>query len=352
MFDSKKHSFDSVYSWFLKKDSIDFNPDFQRISDLWSHKKKCMLIDSIINNYDIPKFYVADFISVPSKLNRSKKRYALIDGKQRFSVLFAFFSDDLKLSSDVKMIEYPDINFDGLTYSQIKAELPHIAKKIESFEVTVVHVETDESYRIGQLFLRLNSGLSLSGAEKRSAMNSPLPNVIKRISDHDFFSKFVSYKARRGQNQNAVAKLLLFEYSNKICNTKANDLDSFVDLGLELGESRCINLGNKVELILDRMCYIFNVNDRLLNSEGEVPVYYWIVREFSLNETQKLASMVRAYRRSLGPASKNRNRSQLIAGLNKVISDYTNNENGLLLRIEQRIKALEDCELDCFDFDN
>jgi uncharacterized protein with ParB-like and HNH nuclease domain len=60
------------------------DPPYQRRGRLWSLTDKAYLIDSILNGYDIPKFYVADFTWGKSALNRRKLPYAIIDGKQRF----------------------------------------------------------------------------------------------------------------------------------------------------------------------------------------------------------------------------------------------------------------------------
>jgi hypothetical protein len=72
--------------WHGKAGSIDFNPDFQRTSRVWKGRDRAFLIDSILNGYDIPKFYVADFTKhdVPD-LNVERKDFAVIDGKQRFT---------------------------------------------------------------------------------------------------------------------------------------------------------------------------------------------------------------------------------------------------------------------------
>ena len=47
--------------WRENEASIDFNPNFQRTSRVWKDKDKAFLIDSILNGFDIPKIYIADF---------------------------------------------------------------------------------------------------------------------------------------------------------------------------------------------------------------------------------------------------------------------------------------------------
>src|SRR5664279_147599 len=65
--------------WYNHRDSIDMSPPYQRRGRLWSASDKAYLIDSIINGFDIPKLYMADFQLGESRLNTSKLPYAIID---------------------------------------------------------------------------------------------------------------------------------------------------------------------------------------------------------------------------------------------------------------------------------
>ncbi len=71
----------------LRSDKIDKNPDYQRFGKLWSKDKKQLLIDSIINGYDIPKIYFHYLASSSREINESGKLLAIIDGKQRIMKL-------------------------------------------------------------------------------------------------------------------------------------------------------------------------------------------------------------------------------------------------------------------------
>lgn len=42
---------------FNQRTTIDFSPVYQRHSSLWKTAQKQLLIDSILNGLDIPKFY-------------------------------------------------------------------------------------------------------------------------------------------------------------------------------------------------------------------------------------------------------------------------------------------------------
>src|ERR1700722_13147633 len=88
--------------WRNRKEKIDMDPPYQRRGRLWSATDKQYLIDSILNGFDVPKVYMADFTWGDSPLNRQKLPYAIIDGKQRLLAIFDFFGGSITLNKDFK----------------------------------------------------------------------------------------------------------------------------------------------------------------------------------------------------------------------------------------------------------
>ena len=85
--------------WFDQQDNIDLEPPYQRRAHLWSLSDKQFLIDSILNGYDIPKLYIADFgFGAVQLRTRPQRQYAVIDGKQRLGAIFEFFQGKLPLA--------------------------------------------------------------------------------------------------------------------------------------------------------------------------------------------------------------------------------------------------------------
>ena len=80
--------------------AIDFEPTYQRLSDIWGDSKRLLFVDSLINGYDIPKMYFHD-VSILSKL--SSKRYAIIDGKQRLNAIDDFVRGNLTHTLYIRM---------------------------------------------------------------------------------------------------------------------------------------------------------------------------------------------------------------------------------------------------------
>ena len=236
----------------------------------------------MINGYDMPKLYFADFTTIKSPLNHAGMRYAVVDGKQRINAVFDFLSNNMPLASTFILEENPNIKLAGLYYKDISEVAFEYAERVEEFPMPVVHVVTDEAAKIRELFLRLNKGIVLTGPEKRNAMVGSAPDIIKELSTHDFFAHYVSYKDNRGENLNNAAKILAFELAEDATETKRVNLDKMVsdfasqDQHLELAKLDAMQT-------LDKMAVVFGPRDKLLRSAGSVPAFYWFIRALEVD---------------------------------------------------------------------
>jgi len=264
--------------WRARRSEIDMAPPYQRRGKLWSLTDKAYLIDSILNGYDIPKLYLADFTWGRSALNKMKLPYAIIDGKQRFEAIFDFYDGKVALNDDFVYLEDKKISLAGLGYKDLIERYPKVAEAFDQYNLMVMSVVANSEEPIDELFVRLNRSKPLTGAEIRNAMRGPAPGIIRRISRHDFFQVCVRFQMKRAQDQNAAAKLLLFEYENDLTETKKSRLDQFVHDASRQPRERLELAGRKTVDTLDRMEEIFLPKDILLSSAGQVPVYYWLVR--------------------------------------------------------------------------
>src|SRR5262245_49525745 len=96
---------------------IKVDPWYQRRGDVWTLEKKQLLIDSILNDFDIPKLYF-------HALSKSQKTsggvdYTIIDGRQRLETIWHFVDGNFPLSSDFKYLLDDSVKAGGLTYSEI-----------------------------------------------------------------------------------------------------------------------------------------------------------------------------------------------------------------------------------------
>lgn len=254
------------------------SPTYQRRGSLWSKQKKALLIDSVLNEYDIPKIYLADFTRANTSLNEARKSYAVIDGQQRLETFFEFFKSKVELADDFVFSSNPDFQLHNLKYKDLRRKFPTIAKKFEDYIPAVMSVITDEEEKVDEMFVRLNSGLQVNAAERRNAMPGPVPRLIRKLVAHPFFKTKISFNIRRMAEYNTAAKVLLIEYRGKFVDTKAGNLDRFVKENektpiTEFTQSRQTIIG-----VLDDMAANFRDKDPLLSTTGPIPLYYWFFK--------------------------------------------------------------------------
>ncbi|MFA4986307.1 MAG: DUF262 domain-containing protein [Candidatus Brocadiia bacterium] len=280
MFRVKAHEARSIGWWYTQKDDIDLAPPYQRGGGLWGPAQQAYLIDSILNEYDIPKIYLADFTIFNSPLNASRTAYAVIDGRQRLEAIFAFRDDKFPLNDDFVLFSDPAMRLGGLSYSDLSSKQPKIADRFREFNLHVMSVITDDEAKINDLFVRLNSSKPLTGAEVRNAMTGLVPAIVRTLSEHPFFTECARFSAKRGEDKNATAKILLLEYRGKLVDTKKVQLDRFVEEGVRAENPDLERAGARVGIGLNQMRRVFGDKDVLLSSQGSVPLYYWFIRTF------------------------------------------------------------------------
>jgi Protein of unknown function DUF262 len=263
--------------WKSRRSQIDIAPPYQRRGHLWSATDKAYLVDSILNGFDIPKLYIADFTFTNSSLNKKRLPYAIIDGKQRFEAIFDFFDGKITLNPDFILLDNPSLRLGGLGYRDLTQNHSEIVELFDNYNLAVMSVITNSKELINDLFVRLNRSKPLTGAEIRNAMAGPAPAVIREIAKHEFFSKLVAFKVQRGQDLNAAAKFLLFEYTGEPQETKKSSLNAFVKSAAKKRDRLELS-ARRVHETLGDLTSIFLPKDRLLGSAGVIPVYYWFIR--------------------------------------------------------------------------
>lgn len=339
----------------FRQGRLDMAPEYQRRSDLWNKWKKAHLIDSILNDYDVPKFYVANFTSLHSGLNRRKLPYAVIDGKQRLEAIFDFLGDKLELNQTFVLESDPAQALAGLRFSALKAHHPTVASKFENFAPVVMSVVTDSAEKIQQMFIRLNSGEPANSAERRNAMPGPVPRVVRGLIMHPFFQDRISFNTKRMAEFNLAAKLLLIEVRGRFVDTKAKNLDQFV---LEAAPSERVRARkhkgvvsaavlheaeSKVIETLELLAKVFHERDPLLKAQSHIPVYYWLVRN-KPGVVAKLRGFLESFTRELRDNLKlsrvDPDRADPVLSLYYTLGRTTNDEASLKRRYEIIVEKL------------
>ena len=273
---------------YSERTEINMNPEYQRMGGVWTKEKRRLLIDSILNDYDLPKIY---FHLLPiEEISVEGYRYAVIDGRQRLEAIWGFMDGDFTLSPDFEYQRDPSIDLGGLSYFDIAKQYPKIRVKFDSFvlPVVTVSIEGNDIDLIEDMFSRLNEAVPLNAAEKRNAIGGDLVRSISELSQHDFFTKKVKFRNNRYQHRESAARFLLVEESlkssNQIVDTKKVYLDALARTYREGFLDHVSELKLKVSEILDRMRAEFTDADELLLAQGILVVYYLVFRSAILND--------------------------------------------------------------------
>jgi hypothetical protein len=267
----------SVLFIYTERDRIQLDPPYQRLGDVWTLEKRQLLIDSILNGFDVPKFYFHKFAQ-PKLIHEQAYDYAIIDGKQRLSALWQFIDGDFALSEDFEFLHDPAIQAGGLNYAQLGQRYPRLKIRFDAYTLSVVTVETEDEDLIEEMFSRLNEAVPLSAAEKRNAFGGPIPPVVRRLSRHKFFTSRLPFTNRRYRHFDLCAKMLLTEHEDSVVDTKKIYLDEFVRKWRERPEGDARQLERRVKENLDFLKDVFVENDPLLRSVGNVVLFYHVAR--------------------------------------------------------------------------
>jgi len=270
----------TILRLYSEKDEILLNPEYQRSGGVWTLEKKQLLMDSILNDYDIPKIYLHEFSREEKKSNGYS--YAVIDGRQRLEAIWQFIEGHYVLSEDFIYQDDESIKLARLGYSDIATNYPKIKIKFDSFVLPIIGVSTDDLDLIEDMFSRLNEAVPLNAAEKRNAIGGDLVQAIRNIAQHQFFISKVAFTNKRYQHLEVAARFLFIEETllvhNKIIDTKKVYLDNFAKVYRSEKYEWVQGIKGLVENTLDFMTSVFVQSDDLLKSQGNMVLYYLLCK--------------------------------------------------------------------------
>lgn len=255
-------------------DVIIKDPPYQRNGDVWSLEKKQLLIDSIINRYDIPKLYFHKYTR--DEARRTGMQYAIIDGRQRLETIIKFIDGKFPLGDDFVYLEDEKVLASGMNYSELAQSYPKIKSRFDAFSLPIVTVETNDIELIEDMFSRLNEAVPLNSAEKRRAIGGDVVKAVDEIAKHVFFTTKVKFGNRRYQHKEAAIRLLFIAHhnrENKIVDTKKPLLDGFTKDYKKGNAAYIKGLRTEVLEVLEKLESIFIDEDPLLYAQATVPVY-------------------------------------------------------------------------------
>ena len=165
----------SVLVVYSDKADIELEPEYQRIGGIWTHEKRQLLIDSLMNGFDVPKLYFHEFVP-PQKKRGKTYRYAIIDGKQRLQTIWDFIDGKLFLAEDFNYLRDDSVEAGGLDYSTLASRYPKVKARFDATTLDIITIRTNDIELIEDMFSRLNEAVPLNAPEKRGALGGPLPN--------------------------------------------------------------------------------------------------------------------------------------------------------------------------------
>lgn len=225
---------------------IDLDADYQR-DRIWSRTDQERLLDSIITNIDIPKFYLAQVTG------RKQYNYECIDGKQRMTTLLNFFKpepNDKPLTVKITEEKY--------TYTRLKKVLPKFAKKIEDFELTFViypEMEDNEDF-LREIFRRLQLGVRLNSGELLKSYTGAIRDfVFKEIGKDGPFVRHTSLSEKRFSRQFTLAQICINSFNRsktgEFGRARYEDLSDFFkeNDGLEKNDNDLMRIREVLKLM-------------------------------------------------------------------------------------------------------
>lgn len=263
-----------------KSASININPSYQRTSGIWSKKKNQLLIDSILNGVDLPKFYMHLF---PEE-GEGMYKYAVIDGKQRLLAIIGFYDNQYPLAPD--FVLWDDNSNHTLAdkfFKDIEAEYPRLAGRFLNFLLDFTIIDSDDMNRVDTMFIRINEGIPVNPAEKRNARGGNLIKYIaKTCKENPFFMNTIPFKDDRKSYQELFLKLFVLEKAKDIVTLSDGYINKVLD-----EEKNCDYedeiIVNQVSDNLRKMADAFGTSEKLFK-KSNVILYYWFLKDKDINK--------------------------------------------------------------------
>ena len=273
----------TIWQLYRMRDRIQIDPEYQRLGNIWAPDNRQLLIDSILNGFDVPKLYLHKFTKPLQKDGKSYS-YAIIDGRQRLETMWSFIEGKIALADDFKFFENESVELAGMTYQDLGKTHPELKADFDGFPLAVILIETDDLEMIEEMFSRLNEAAPLTAAEKRNAYGGPVPVAIRKLAKEPFFTHSVPFPNKRYRHFDLVTKFLLTDHEGKVVDTKKARLDDFVESFAAETRNKILPFQKPVQLTVQAMNKVFADADPLLRQVGMVTLYYHL---FRLARTEK-----------------------------------------------------------------
>lgn len=220
-----------ISSMIRREEKTDPRPEYQR-GPVWSKKQKQLLVDTILRDLDIPKFYLR-------VVNGEQYEWEVVDGQQRLRAIWEFRRDGYKTAKDADPIGI--VNIANLSYSDLSEDLKD---KFDSYTLDLVILDNATLDEVEEMFVRLQNGSTLKAAERRNALPGNMKLFIRELAKHGFFNN-CGFKNKRFDFDQVAAQCMLLELNGGARNIKNTDLEKMYleneDFDSESFEAKKIN---------------------------------------------------------------------------------------------------------------
>ena len=190
--------------------------EYQR-NFVWTLSQKQLLIDSILQDIDIPKVYLA--ADVDPKIN-----WEIVDGQQRLLTIQEFVEGKFKTDLDTTSIL--DVDVAGKYFQELDSA---VQDQFNDYQITCVELYDHSRDEIKDIFVRHQNGETLRNPEIRRALPGSLPKIIGKLSQKPFFKNknLLSFKDSRADYADICDKGLYEISSGQIMTTSHSALKKF-----------------------------------------------------------------------------------------------------------------------------
>lgn len=139
-----------LYEWYVSE-KLNANAYFQRQS-VWKEKDRVDLIDTILKGLPIPSIFLCE---ASTDLTHLKKKYNILDGRQRLESIFNFIDNKFK--------------YNGKSFGELDSK---DQEKITNYSIPIVqiYIKPEATEEIKEIFKRLNkNSYNLNKIEKTSS---------------------------------------------------------------------------------------------------------------------------------------------------------------------------------------
>lgn len=258
------------------QNNIDFNPPYQRKAGVWNKQKKALLVDSVLNGFDIPKLYLH------TQPKEDPFNWAVVDGKQRITSLLEFMNDGFPLA---KNFTYTGPELPGGATppkrGQLWSELDSAVKEVyKNYSIATTEINDATRSEIENLFIRLNDGVKLNDAEYRQGLGGVVLDLIDELEKHGLFQTKVGFKDSRFDFKEVACRILVAENilskNQDISTLKRAVLDKFVVDNAAMDPQEQQKLLQRVKSNMDFMVPCFSNKSKELTKSTTQLYYIWI----------------------------------------------------------------------------